>query len=160
MSIEKIRTYPDPVLRKKTVKVKNPLDHQVQSLIASLLETMRKTENGIGLAAPQIGSDLRVCVIELDDKNYVFINPTISAKSKEKIITEEGCLSFPGKYYPISRSEEVKVRYLDQEGKNIKLKASGMLSRAIQHEVDHLNGILMIDRIKKIKIKNKKNGKK
>jgi peptide deformylase len=144
----KIRKNPDPALRQKTVKIKDPLAKDVQELILSMIETMY-ANNGVGLAATQVGSDLRLCVIETEGVQYVLINPQITAKSKTKIISEEGCLSFPGKFYPISRYEEVQVRYLDETGKPSKLKGRDLLARAIQHELDHLDGVLIIDKVKK-----------
>lgn len=146
-----IRKNPDPALRIKTVKVKDPLAKNVQELILNMLETMYKN-NGVGLAATQVGSDLRLCVIETDGMQYVLINPQITAKSKNKIISEEGCLSFPGKFFPIARHQEVQVRYVDEFGKAAKLKGRDLLARAIQHELDHLDGILIIDRAKKSKV--------
>lgn len=145
-----IRKNGDPVLGKKTQKIKDPLDVKIQNLVASMLETMRSA-NGLGLAAPQIGESLRLCVIEENGVSYVLINPKITASSKKRILMEEGCLSFPGEFFQISRPEEVKVRYTDAKGNNIKLKADGLLARALQHEIDHLDGILIIDRIKKNK---------
>jgi peptide deformylase len=92
-------------------------------------------------------------VIEADETTYVLINPKITAKSRNKIISEEGCLSFPGKFFPISRCANVQVRYLDEKGAAQKIKGSGLLARALQHEIDHLDGVLIIDRIKKSKVK-------
>ncbi|EKD58636.1 MAG: hypothetical protein ACD_56C00081G0002 [uncultured bacterium] len=144
----KIVKNPNPALRKKTVKVKDPLAKNVQELISSMLETMYGN-NGVGLAATQVGSDLRLCVIEVDGEQYVLINPQITSKSKNKVISEEGCLSFPGQYFPISRYSEVQVRYTDEFGKAAKIKGHGLLARALQHELDHLDGILIIDRVSK-----------
>lgn len=146
----------NPLLRVKTIKIKDPLAEEVQELVLNMLETMR-ANNGVGLAATQVGSDLRLCVIEEDGIQYILINPQITAKSKTKIISEEGCLSFPGKFFPISRYKEVQVRYLDEKGKPSKIKGRDLLARALQHELDHLDGVLIIDRIKKNKIK-KENG--
>lgn len=143
-----IKTKENLVLRKKTEKVKDPLDKKIQLLISEMLETMRAA-NGLGLAAPQIGKSLRLCVIEESGKTYVFINPQITAKSKTRVLMEEGCLSFPGEFFQISRPEEVQVRYLDKQGAARKIKSDGMLARALQHEIDHLDGILVIDRLKK-----------
>jgi len=149
MNLE-IHKYGDEILRKKTEKIKDSQDKELQILIDEMLETMR-ANNGVGLAAPQIGKSLRLCVIEENEKTHVLINPQITAKSKIKIILEEGCLSFPGKFFQISRPEEVKVRYTDRNGIDRKMKADGLLARALQHEIDHLDGVLIIDRIKKIK---------
>lgn len=146
-----IKENPAPILREKTVKVKDPLAPEIQELVLNMIETMHKA-NGVGLAANQIGKNLRLCVIEVDETLYVLINPKITAKSKTKVVSEEGCLSFPGIFFPISRASEVQVRYLDHEGKPSKVKATGLLSRALQHEIDHLDGVLIIDRVKKSKI--------
>ncbi|HEX8974774.1 MAG TPA: peptide deformylase [Patescibacteria group bacterium] len=143
-----IRKNGDPILRGKTAKIKDSSDKQVQELISCMLETMR-ANNGVGLAAPQVGSNLRLCVIEADGETYVLINPKITSRSKNKIVSEEGCLSFPGQFFPISRCAEVQVRYTDQTGKETKVKGRGLLARALQHEIDHLDGILIIDRMKK-----------
>jgi peptide deformylase len=145
-----IRKNGDPVLRAGTKKVKDPLDPKVQELVSCMLETMRAS-NGVGLAAPQVGSDLRLCVIEEEGLQYVLVNPKITAKSRQKIVSEEGCLSLPGEFFPVSRCAEVQVRYTDQEGKPTKLKGTGLLARALQHEIDHLDGILILDRVKKAK---------
>jgi peptide deformylase len=149
-----IRKYGEPVLRQKTKTVKNPLDPEVQELVLCMLETM-KANNGVGLAAPQVGSSLRLCTIDNEGSAMVLINPKMTAKSRNKIISEEGCLSFPGQFFPISRCANVQVRYLDEKGAHQKIKASGLLSRALQHEIDHLDGILFIDRIKKSSAKSK-----
>ena len=148
MSKLKILTEPNPILRQKTVKVKDPLDKKIQELIFNMLETMYSA-NGVGLAAPQVGSSHRICVIEADGTQYVLINPQLTSKSKTKIISEEGCLSVPGEYFPIARHSEVQVRYIDEFGKPGKIKGQGLLARALQHELDHLDGILVLDRISK-----------
>ncbi len=147
MAILPIIKYPNPILRKKAKKISDPTDPEVQKLISQMISAMKK-KNGLGLAAPQVKKSLRLCVIEEDGAVYVFINPKVTSVSRKKVIMEEGCLSFPGKFLPIKRSEKVKVRYLNEEGVKSKLKADGILARAIQHEIDHLDGILMIDRIK------------
>ncbi|HBO16928.1 MAG: Peptide deformylase [Candidatus Moranbacteria bacterium GW2011_GWE2_35_2-] len=139
---------PNPILRKKAKKIKNPLDKEIQELIPQMIETMRAAK-GLGLAAPQIGKSIRLCVIEESGILYVLINPQIKSTSMEKIITEEGCLSVPGKWIPIERSDEIKVRYLNEKGEKCKIKARGLLARAFQHEIDHLNGILIIDKKQK-----------
>lgn len=139
--------YPTPILRKKTIKVKDPLAPEIQTLITLMVETMR-ANNGMGLAAPQIGKSLRLCVIEEGGILYVLINPQIKSRSRNKIIMDEGCLSFPGKFIPIARAEKVKIRYIDEKGAEKKLKAAGLLARAIQHELDHLDGVLFIDKTK------------
>ena len=141
----KIITYPNPILDTKAKKIKNPLDLDIQKLIKEMHKTMKKN-NGIGLAAPQVGVSLRLCIIEHLEKFYILINPKITAHSRNKVVAEEGCLSFPEKFLPIKRFEEVKVRYLNEKGKPSKIKATGLLSRALQHELDHLDGIVFINR--------------
>jgi peptide deformylase len=148
-----LKKYPAPILQGKTEKIKIPLDKKVQELVLDMLETMRANK-GVGLAAPQVGSNLRLCVIETEEETYILINPKITAQSRKKIISEEGCLSFPGKFFPISRHEEVQVRFVDVQGKPGKIKGQGLLARALQHEIDHLDGILIIDRTKKSKPAN------
>lgn len=140
-----ILTYPNPILEKKATNVKNPLDPKIQALIPVMIKTMREN-SGMGLAAPQIGESIRLCIIEHMGKTYILINPKITAHSKEKINTEEGCLSFPKKFIPVKRFETVQVRYLNEKGEPCKIKATDLLARAFQHEIDHLEGILFINR--------------
>lgn len=136
------------ILLKKTERVKDPLAKEIRELLPEMIETMRR-ENGVGLAAPQIGRSLRLAVAEVDDTVYVLINPEITSFAQEKIVFEEGCLSLPGEFFPIIRSEEVAVRYQNEKGLPKKMRATGLLAIVIQHEVDHLEGILIIDRYKK-----------
>jgi len=141
----KIYTYPDPILEKKAEKIKDPLDPKIQKMIPKMIATMRQN-NGMGLAAPQIGESLRLCIIEYQGQIYALINPKITSRSTGTEISEEGCLSFPGKFIPVKRYETVQVRYLNEKGEKCKIKASGLLARAFQHETDHLDGILFINR--------------
>ncbi|HMN19597.1 MAG TPA: peptide deformylase [Candidatus Moranbacteria bacterium] len=147
MSLD-IRKNGDEVLRKKAAPVKDPFDPKLHKLIDEMVDTMRAAK-GVGLAAPQVGHSLRLCVIEEGGRLYILINPRITASSKTIETEEEGCLSIPGEYFPVSRHSEVQVRYLDKEGKSAKIKARGLLARALQHEIDHLDGILILDRRKK-----------
>lgn len=146
-----IKKYPDPILSQKAAKIKNAMDENIQKLIFDMTETLRSNDNGVGLAAPQVGVGLRLCIIELEGTRYVLINPKITAKSRTQEISEEGCLSFPGKFMPVSRAYEVRVRYTNEIGEPSKVKGQGLLARALQHEIDHLDGILFVDRIKKSK---------
>jgi peptide deformylase len=147
-----ITTYPNPILQKKTAKIRDVKSPEIKELILDMLETMDNTENSVGLAAPQVGKSVRLCVIKLDRKTHILINPEIKAKSWRKVIEEEGCLSFPGQYIPVKRSKKVTVKAQDRGGKLITITAEGMLSRTLQHEIDHLDGILFIDRkAKKVK---------
>jgi peptide deformylase len=146
----KILTYPHPLLKKKTQKVANPQAPEIKKLVLDMLETM-EANNGVGLAANQVGRLVRVCTIKLEGKTYILINPRFKSKSWSKEICEEGCLSFPGKFIPVKRSKKVKIEALDKNGKQFVLKAEKMLARAIQHETDHLDGILFIEKQAKIK---------
>ncbi len=141
----KIIKYPNDFLRNKTRKVENFKDPSLEGLVFEMLKTM-DVEKGIGLAAPQVGSDLRICVAKVDNNPYVLINPEIKSFSRRKEIFEEGCLSFPGRFFPVERPVKVKIKARDAAGKKIKIKAEGLLARVLQHEIDHLDGVLVIDR--------------
>lgn len=141
----KIITYPNPILDTKAKNIKNPLDPKIKKLIPEMLKTMREN-NGMGLAAPQIGESIRLCIVEYVGKTYVLINPKITSHSNIKIKSEEGCLSFPQKFIPVERFETVQVRYLNEKGEKCKIKATDLLARAFQHEIDHLDGIVFINR--------------
>jgi len=143
----KIIKHPNDFLRRKTreVKVDELKSPKVQRLVFDMAKTM-EVEKGVGLAAPQVGSDLRICVIRIDNESFVLINPKIKLSSRKKDIFEEGCLSFPRKFFPVERPIKVKVQARDLEGKKFKIKADGLLARVLQHEIDHLEGILVIDR--------------
>lgn len=132
-------------LHTKTVLVKDPLDESIQNLLPEMLRIMRET-NGIGLAAPQIGLSLRLCVIEIDGVIRYLINPKITSTSREKVFFEEGCLSLPEEYFEIERFAKVTVRYQNEKGEDMKLRAHGLLAYCIQHELDHLDGKLIYDR--------------
>ncbi len=154
MKIRKILTEPDPILRKKCVALEK-VDNDLRKLMDDMLETMY-TAPGIGLAAIQIGILKRIVVIDIskekEKKNPLFlINPEIIFKSENTSIYEEGCLSLPGHYAEIERPAECHIKYIDYHGKNKRLKAQGLLSTCIQHEVDHLNGILFIDYLSRLK---------
>ena len=148
-----IKKYPDPVLTKKAKKIKN-IDQEIQKLIDDMIETMYAAP-GVGLAAPQVGHSLRLAVFDSSVKEEeglltVMINPEIIEKNGE-IIMKEGCLSVPGLEAEIKRSEQVKVIGLDRNGHTVTIEATGFLARVIQHEMDHLEGILLLDRISLLK---------
>ncbi len=154
MSKKKIITEPDPILRRKSDNIEN-IDNQTRKLLDDMLETMYAAP-GIGLAAVQIGILKRVIVIDVSKKdekrNPLFlINPLITFKSNETSAYEEGCLSLPGHFAEIQRPAKCEVDYFDYHGKKKHIKAEGLLSTCIQHEVDHLNGILFIDYLSKLK---------
>lgn len=146
MAIRNIREDGDEILKKKAREVEN-IDERLQILIDDMIDTMHDL-NGVGLAAQQVGILKRVVVIDLYDDNgpLVLINPVI-IKEKGKQEVDEGCLSFPNQFAKIVRPKEVEVEALDREGKKIKIKAKDLLAQAICHEVDHLNGIVFVDKI-------------
>jgi len=143
-------TYPAPVLRKQANAVKNVDGNLVKT--AEGMFSVMYDNSGVGLAAPQVGMSKRVCVIDIREDGrpvYVMINPRITKREGEEIETEEGCLSVPDVFADVKRAERVEVAYVDLDGEEQKLEAEGLLARAIQHEIDHLNGVLFIDRLKK-----------
>ena len=149
----KILTEPDPFLR-KSLPVKQ-VDDEIRSLMDDMLETMYAAP-GIGLAAVQIGVPKRVIVIDLSKDNkkkepMYFVNPEIITKSNDDASYEEGCLSVPNQFAEVSRPDNCKVKYLDYDGSEKVLEAKGLLATCIQHEMDHLEGILFIDYLSKLK---------
>ena len=154
MSKKKIVIEPDPILRKKSLPFEK-VDSEVKTLLNDMLETMYEAP-GIGLAAVQIGILKRAIVIDIskedEKKNPIFlINPTIRFKSDKRSIYEEGCLSLPGHFAEIERPAECDLDYIDYDGKKRNLKAKGLMATCIQHEVDHINGVLFIDYLSKLK---------
>jgi len=145
MAVFSIRTLADPVLREKAKRVTN-IDSSVQRLIDDMIDSMRAA-SGLGLAAPQIGVSLRIAVIEMPDEDAItLINPEIIKRQGERLVGE-ACLSVPGYHGEVKRSVEVKIKAQDRRGKSIRLKADDLLAQALEHEIDHLNGILYIDHI-------------
>jgi len=154
MSQRKIVIEPDPILRKKSESLEK-VDDDLRVLLDDMLETMYAAP-GIGLAAVQVGILKRLIVIDIskdkEKKNPLFlINPEIIFRSKKTSIYEEGCLSLPGHFAEIERPAECQIKFVDYNGKEKELKADGLLATCIQHEVDHLNGILFIDYLSKLK---------
>jgi peptide deformylase len=146
MAVLPIRTLPDPVLRRKAKRVRS-IDGSIKKLIEDMLETVRAAPGRAGLAAPQVGKSLRVIVIDIPDaENVVLINPEIVKRSGERTVTE-GCLSVPGYYGEIKRAKSVTAKGRDASGKEIRIKADELLAQALEHEVDHLNGMLYIDHL-------------
>ncbi|PID52445.1 MAG: peptide deformylase [Candidatus Moraniibacteriota bacterium] len=133
------------VLEQATEKVADPTSTETQNIITHMFDTM-KQESGIGLAAPQIGISKQIAVINAEGQRLVLINPVITKRSEEMIIFKEGCLSVPGKELDILRHQKVTIQYIDENGKHTKLKVSDFLSVVCQHEIDHLDGILMTER--------------
>ena len=154
MSKRKIVIEPDPILRQKSENLEK-VDDELRKLLDDMLETMYSAP-GIGLAAVQVGILKRLVVIDIskekEKKNPLFlINPEIISKSKSTSIHEEGCLSLPGQFAEIERPAECQIKYIDYDGKKKEIKAKGLLSTCIQHEIDHLDGKLFIDYLSKLK---------
>ncbi|GHC67314.1 peptide deformylase [Limoniibacter endophyticus] len=154
MAIKPLIILPDPVLR----LVSKPLervDEDVRKLADDMLETMYDAP-GIGLAAIQVGLPLRMLVIDLSKEGeekepFVIINPKILESSSERSVYEEGCLSIPDYYAEVERPAEVTVSYLDRDGKEQEIQADGLMATCLQHEIDHLDGVLFIDHISRLK---------
>jgi peptide deformylase len=154
MALRDIITLPDKRLRLESEPVKR-IDAGIRKLVDDLFETMYGAP-GIGLAAIQIGVAKRVVTMDLskkeeDHKPQVFINPEVTWTSVEKSKYEEGCLSIPDYYEEVERPAQVKVKYLDLDGKEHEIEAKGLLAICLQHEIDHTNGVLFIDHISKLK---------
>ena len=146
MALLKLRIVPDPVLRQKAKRIRK-LDGSVQHLIDDMIETMHH-ENGVGLAANQIGVLQRIAVIQLpeDEEARVLINPEVIEREGEREV-EEGCLSVPGYRGELHRSEALKVKARDRHGKPYRIRADGFLAQVLEHEIDHLNGSLYLDHL-------------
>ena len=154
MAIRKILIEPEPLLRKKSESIEK-VDDDLRKLMDDMLETMYQAP-GIGLAAIQVGILKRIIVIDVskdvNKKNPLFlVNPKITFRSVKTSTYEEGCLSLPGQFAEIERPAECSLNYIDYKGKYRELKADGLLATCIQHEVDHLDGILFIDYLSKLK---------
>ena len=146
MAVLPIRTVPDPILKTKTRRIPG-IDAHVRQLIEDMRETLHAEEGRVGLAAPQVGVSLRLTVIGMpDEEDIVLVNPEVVKRKGERIVTE-GCLSIPGYYGEICRSEQVTVKALDHEGKPVRIKAGELLAQALEHEIDHLDGVLYIDHL-------------
>ena len=144
MALRKVRVMGDDVLRKKCKEVKE-VNERTKVLIDDMFDTMYE-ENGVGLAAPQVGILKRIVVIDIGDEPLVFINPVILETSGEQT-GDEGCLSLPGKSGTVTRPNYVKVRAFDEEMNEFELEGTELLARAICHECDHLDGILYVDKV-------------
>ncbi|MBI2252091.1 MAG: peptide deformylase [Armatimonadetes bacterium] len=143
MSIREIKKFEDPLLRKKAKAVKK-FDTLIEKLIEDMLETMYQAK-GIGLAAPQVGISKRIIVVDVENNLYKLINPKIVKYGEEQEECLEGCLSFPYLYGEVKRFLKVTLKAQDLKGKYIKIEAEGLLARAFQHEIDHLEGVLLVD---------------
>ncbi len=156
MALLEIKKFPDPVLRKKTDRVAK-INSSIERLIDDMVETMHAAP-GVGLAANQVGVSLQVAVIDLSTREekekrhplLVIINPEILSL-EGSVVEEEGCLSIPDYAEKVKRAARVKVRAQDRAGKVFELEAEGLLAKALQHEIDHLNGMLFVDRLSSLK---------
>ncbi len=141
---------PDPVLGQNGQKVTDPASPKIQKLIDDMIEIMHEEVHpgtvNVGIAAHQVGVALKLCVIEIDELREVLINPKITAVSRETEIEDEGCMSVPGTYLPVKRHRSVQVRYENRSGEKCKLRLTGFPARVVQHELDHLEGTLILDR--------------
>lgn len=140
----------DRVLRQPAKRVAK-VDDEIRLIVRQMLQTMY-SEDGIGLAAPQVAINKQIVVIDLDPEDpehqpLVLINPVIKSFGNAIVVSQEGCLSIPGVYLDVQRPEEIEVSFKDEQGRPRTIKATGLLSRAIQHEIDHLNGVLFVDRV-------------
>lgn len=150
--ILRIRTYPDPVLRRRAAPVER-VDERIRRLLDDMLETMYAAP-GIGLAAPQVGESVRVIVADVSEEKNAplrMVNPEITWRSETTAVAEEGCLSLPEIYGEVERPEAVEVRYLDETGAERTLRAEGLLARCLQHEIDHLDGVLFVDHLSPVR---------
>ncbi len=146
MAVLTIRVLPDPVLRQKARRIR-AIDGSIKKLVADMLETVHADPGRVGLAAPQVGISLRVAVICMpDEDDIILINPEIVRKKGERFV-DEGCLSIPGYVGEICRAESVTAKGRDLGWKEIRIKGEGLLSQALEHEIDHLNGLLYIDHL-------------
>jgi peptide deformylase len=149
-----ILVVPDPILKARARQVATTDMEKVRALVPRMFATMYAAP-GIGLAAPQVGAGLRVAVVDLmaNDKSapYVLINPEVIARSDELATREEGCLSLPGQYADVTRPARVTIRYMDIEGAKRQIDAEGLLAACMQHEIDHLDGMLFIFRMSALK---------
>ncbi len=145
MAVFPIRHLPDPILRQKSKRVRI-IDGSIKKLIADMIETMHSA-GGVGLAAPQIGTSLRVVVVGIPGEEViVLINPKLVRQRGERLVTE-GCLSVPGYVGEIKRAQSLTVKGLNPSGKEIRIKADGLLAQAVEHEINHLDGVLYIDQL-------------
>jgi len=147
-----ILTHPDPILRQKSkeVELEKVKNGNFKALCADMVLTMLK-KDGVGLAAPQIGNNIRIVVINTKDGVICFFNPVLTKKSWRKEWGEEGCLSVPNTFGKVNRHKKVTCEFIDQNGNKKTMDANGLMARILQHEIDHLDAVLFIDKAKKIK---------
>ena len=157
MAVMPIKTIGDPVLRTEAKKIEN-FGENTTELINNLIDTLRN-EEGLGLAANQIGILQRAAVIDVEEEMLALINPEI-IREQGSVIREEGCLSIPGRQGPVPRAESIELRYQDRDGEIHQETFSGLLARVIQHEIDHLNGELFVDKLVDVPLSGVESGEK
>lgn len=141
-----IKKYPDPVLSKKAGEV-GEITPELKKLAEDMIETMLKAEpEGVGLAGPQVGVSKRIFATQTEEGPRVFINPKIIKKGRKSEAMEEGCLSLPGIWLKVKRAKKIELEALDINAKKVKINAEGLFARILQHEIDHLNGVLIKDK--------------
>jgi peptide deformylase len=155
MAVLNIRTVPDPILKQKAKRI-STIDRSIKKLVKDMCETLHAEEGRAGLAAPQIGVSLRVTVISVPDVegDIILINPEIVRRKGQRLVNE-GCLSIPGYMGQLYRAEAVTAKGLDATGKEVRIKGEGLLAQALEHEIDHLNGVLYIDRMEDMNLLQK-----
>jgi len=154
MAVRELSIYPDPVLRERCLEI-SEFDADLHRLLDDLAESMY-SHKGVGLAAPQIGEPLRALTVDVGQRDEKYnlielVNPEIVRASEQKSDYEEGCLSFPGEAQLVVRPSEVTVRAQDRRGRPVEIEAEGLLATALQHEIDHLDGVLFIDHISRLR---------
>ena len=153
-AVLEIKKYPNKVLKKRAREIKK-IDGEIKELGINMIKTM-KANSGVGLAANQVGILKRIIVVQMENGPEIFINPKIVRMSAGKTTDAEGCLSVPEMFLDIKRASGIQVSALNSEGQKINIKTKGLVARIFQHEIDHLNGVLIIDRIsfwRRLKIK-------
>jgi len=157
--LKQILKYPNPILKKKSLAI-GEINDEIKALAKEMAEIMAEKQ-GVGLAAPQLGILKRIIVVKGEKDAAAFINPKIIQKSKATDVAEEGCLCFPGIFLEIKRAKKVEMEAINLTGEKIQFQAEGMLARVFQHEIDHLDGILISDKVpfwQKLKIRQKFGG--
>lgn len=143
MAILKLKTYPEPILKQRAEEIEH-ITPEIKKLAQNMIQTMVANQ-GVGLAGPQVGVSKRIIVIQTNKSPAVFINPVIKKSSGGEEVLQEGCLSLPGFWRPVKRAQRIEVEALGPRGKKIKIKTKGFAARIFQHEIDHLNGVLIND---------------
>ena len=148
MAILNIRKYPDPILR-QTAEPVRVIDEKITKLAADMIETMEDAK-GAGLAAPQVGESIRMVIVDFDPEHRdpkVLINPVITKRMGRKVLQDEGCLSFPGLYSRVKRNPKIVFEAQNLDGEVVEYQVEGIAAKAIQHEIDHLDGMLFVDKV-------------